>query len=202
MFLKITCLILPLKSNKVRTIDIVAGGVVTKKGEAEVKVVDGKFEYSENDDICKIVVVERHKATGNCSVALLKGFGLKQGAIATSVAHDSHNIIAAGKNDEDIYKAIEELISIGGGMAISLNNQIVDSFSHPVAGLMSDLDAKSVAQRLNTLVSKAYEKLEINKSLDPFMTLCFMSLPVIPEYKITDMGLFDVTQFKFVNIEL
>ncbi|NCD05912.1 MAG: adenine deaminase [Spirochaetia bacterium] len=193
---------LPLKSKKVRTIDIVAGGVVTKKGEAEVQVVDGKFKYSENDDICKIVVVERHKSTGNCSVALLKGFGLKHGAIATSVAHDSHNIIAAGKNDEDIYNAIEELISIGGGMAISLNNQIVDSFSHPVAGLMSDLDAKSVAHRLNTLVSKAYEKLEINKSLDPFMTLCFMSLPVIPEYKITDMGLFDVTQFKFVNIEL
>lgn len=193
---------LPLKSNKVRTIDIVAGGVVTKKGESEVKVLDGKFQYSEDDDICKIVVVERHKSTGNCSVALLKGFGLKQGAIATSVAHDSHNIIAAGKSDEDIYNAIEELINIGGGMTISLNNEIVDSFSHPVAGLMSDLDANSVAKRLSDLVSIAYEKLDINRSLDPFMTLCFMSLPVIPEYKITDMGLFDVTQFKFVDIEL
>ncbi len=192
---------LPLKSNKVRTIDIIVGGVVTSKGESKVKIENGLYEY-EDDDICKIVVVERHKATGNSAVALLRGFGLKQGAIATSVAHDSHNIIAAGKNDRDIYLAINELIRIGGGMAISLNNEIIDSFSHPIAGLMSDLDAKSVASRLNELGEKAYKNLDINRALDPFMTLCFMSLPVIPEYKITDMGLFDVTQFKFVDIEL
>ncbi|MCY1152513.1 MAG: adenine deaminase [Sphaerochaetaceae bacterium] len=192
---------LPLKSNKVRTIDIVAGGVVTQKGEATVEVENGLYKYS-NDDICKIVVVERHNATGNSAVALLKGFGLKQGAIATSVAHDSHNIIAAGKSDEDIYLAIEELIKIGGGMVITLNNKVIGSFSHPIAGLMSNLEATKVSSNLSALVEIAYDKLGVKKSLDPFMTLCFMSLPVIPEYKITDMGLFDVTEFKFVNIEL
>ena len=191
---------LPLKSNKVRTIDIVPGGVVTKKGEATVEVENGLYKFSD-DDICKIVVVERHKSTGNSAVALLRGFGLKRGAIATSVAHDSHNIIAAGKNDEDIYLAIEELIRIGGGMVIALDKKVVQSFSHPIAGLMSNLKAEEVATNLSSMVNTAYEKLEINRNLDPFMTLCFMSLPVIPEYKITDMGLFDVTKFEFVNLE-
>lgn len=192
---------LPLKSSKVRTMEIVPGGVVTKKAESIVEIENGLYKYSD-DDICKIVVVERHKATGNYAVALLKGFGLKQGAIATSVAHDSHNIIAAGKNDEDIYLAINKLIKIGGGMTITLDNKVIDSFSHPIAGLMSDQNADIVAKRLNEMVIKAYDNLGISKSLDPFMTLCFMSLPVIPEYKITDMGLFDVTEFKFVDLEL
>ena len=192
---------LPLKSNKVRTMEIIPGGVVTKKAESIVEIENGLYKYGD-DDICKIVVVERHKATGNCAVALLKGFGLKQGAIATSVAHDSHNIIAAGKNDEDIYLAINELIKIGGGMTITLDNKVIDSFSHPIAGLMSDQNADIVSKRLKEMVRTAYDNLGISKSLDPFMTLCFMSLPVIPEYKITDMGLFDVTEFKFVDLEL
>ncbi len=192
---------LPLKSNKVRTMEVIPGGVVTKKAESIVEIENGLYKYGD-DDICKIVVVERHKATGNCAVALLKGFGLKHGAIATSVAHDSHNIIAAGKNDEDIYLAINELIKIGGGMTITLDNKVIDSLSHPVAGLMSDQNADIVSKRLKEMVSEAYDNLDISKSLDPFMTLCFMSLPVIPEYKITDMGLFDVTEFKFVDLEL
>lgn len=193
---------LKLNSNKVRTIKIVSGGVVTKKGEALVEVENGLYKYNKNDDICKIVVIERHKNTKNCAVALLEGFGLTQGAIATTVAHDSHNIIAAGKNDEDIYLAVQELMRIGGGMAIALNNEVVDSFSHPIAGLMSNESASKVSKRLSQMVDEAYENLKIDKSLDPFMTLCFMSLPVIPEYKITDMGLFDVTKFEFVNLEL
>jgi adenine deaminase len=192
---------LPLKSNRVRTIDIVPGGVVTKKGEAIVEIENGLYKYND-DDICKIVVVERHQYTGNSAVALLRGFGLKRGAIATSVAHDSHNIIAAGKNDEDIYLAIQELIKIGGGMVITLDKKVEKSFSHPIAGLMSNLKAEEVATNLSNMVNTAYEKLEINREVDPFMTLCFMSLPVIPEYKITDMGLFDVTKFEFVNLEL
>ncbi len=193
---------LKLKKNKVRTIEIVSGGVVTKKGEATVDVENGVFKYNNKQDISKIVVVERHKGSGNCAKALLEGYGLTQGAIATTVAHDSHNIIAAGKNDEDIYLAIQELIKIGGGMAITLNNKVIDSFSHPVAGLMSNEKAVVVSKRLSQMVNTAYETLNINKSLDPFMTLCFMSLPVIPEYKITDMGLFDVTKFEFVDLEL
>lgn len=192
---------LKLKSNRVRIIDIIPGGVVTAKGEATVKVENGLYKY-EDDDICKIVVVERHKATGNVAVALLRGFGLKQGAIANSVAHDSHNIIAAGKSDEDIFLAIKELIRIEGGMTLALNGEIIDSLSHPIAGLMSDKEATVVSQGLERLVKTAYEKLEVSREIDPFMTLCFMSLPVIPEYKITDSGLFDVTAFEYVDIEL
>ena len=192
---------LNLKSNKVRTIKIQPGSVVTSKGDAIVNIKDGLYKYGD-DDICKIVVVERHKGTGNCAIALLDGFGLQEGAIATSVAHDSHNIIAAGKNDEDIYLAIQELIKIGGGMAIAKNGKIVESFAHEVAGLMSNKEAREVSIKISSIVETAYETLNIHKSLDPFMTLCFMSLPVIPEYKITDMGLFDVTKFEFVNLEL
>lgn len=192
---------LKLLSDRVRTIKIQPGSVVTAKGEANVTVEDGLYKYSE-DDICKIVVVERHKGTGNCAVALLEGFGLTEGAIATSVAHDSHNIIAAGKNDEDIYLAVQELIRIGGGMAVVKDGKVIESFAHEVAGLMSNKNAKEVSESLSSIVETAYKTLNVHRSLDPFMTLCFMSLPVIPEYKITDMGLFDVTKFEFVNLEL
>ncbi len=191
-----------LEGNKVRTIDIIPGGVVTAAGKATVKVENGEFVYDEKQDIVKISVVERHKGTGNVAVALIKGYGIKSGAVATSVAHDSHNIIVCGTSDEDMEVAVNELIRIGGGMALANKGKVLGSFAHTIAGLMSNEKAPLVTKELNKLENIAHEQLKVSRELDPFMTLCFMSLPVIPEYKITDMGLFDVRIFDFVDIEI
>lgn len=193
---------LPLSDNHVRVIDIVPGGVVTEAGEATVATAEGYWVHDPSEDIVKLAVIERHKGTGNVAVALLRGYGLKGGALATSVAHDSHNIIAAGDNDEDMSLCVSHLISNGGGMVIAKGGIILAFFAHPVAGLMSIEDGPTIARNLENLHRIATSKLHVSEAVDPFMTLCFMSLPVIPTYKLTDMGLFDVRSFQFVPLEL
>lgn len=193
---------LPLSDNHVRVIDIVAGGVVTEAGEAVVTVKDGLWVHNPDQDIVKLAVIERHKGTGNVAVALLGGYGLKGGAMATSVAHDSHNIIVAGDNDDDMHVCVSHLIASGGGMVIVKQGKILAFFAHPVAGLMSIEDGPTIARNLQNLHRIAISQLQVRKEVDPFMTLCFMSLPVIPVYKLTDMGLFDVRSFHFVPLEL
>ena len=193
---------LPLKSSRVRVIDIIPGGVVTHAGEARVSVENGVWKYDPSQDIIKLAVVERHTGTGNVSVALLGGYGLKGGAVATSVAHDSHNIIVAGDNDEDMQKAVEYLMELGGGMVLVKKGKILSDLPLPIAGLMSDQIGETIAQALDTLHELAQKELHVSKAVDPFMTLCFMALPVIPSYKLTDMGLFDVRTFSFVPLEL
>jgi adenine deaminase len=193
---------LPLSRSHVRVIDIIPGGVVTGAGEADVMVENGEWVHDKSQDIIKLAVVERHTGTGNVAVALLRGYGLQGGAMATSVAHDSHNIIVAGDDDEDMAMAVEHLISIGGGMVIVKRKTILASFVQNVAGLMSYEAGSVIAEQLDNLHHIAQESLHISKEIDPFMTLCFMSLPVIPAYKLTDMGLFDVRSFSFVPLEL
>ncbi|MGD9927916.1 MAG: adenine deaminase [Sphaerochaeta sp.] len=193
---------LPLSRSHVRVIDIIPGGVVTGAGEADVMVENGEWVHDKSQDIIKLAVVERHTGTGNVAVALLRGYGLQGGAMATSVAHDSHNIIVAGDDDEDMAMAVEHLISIGGGMVIVKRKNILASFVQNVAGLMSYEAGSVIAEQLDNLHHIAQESLHISKEIDPFMTLCFMSLPVIPAYKLTDMGLFDVRSFSFVPLEL
>jgi len=193
---------LPLKSSHVRVIDIIPGGVVTNAGEANVKVEQGKWVHDPHQDIIKLAVVERHTGTGNVAVALLRGYGLKGGAVATSVAHDSHNIIVAGDNDEDMYQAVRHLMELGGGMVMVKHGQVLSDLPLPIAGLMSDLQGDTIAKSLDALHELAQKELQVSKEVDPFMTLCFMSLPVIPSYKLTDMGLFDVRTFSFVPLEL
>ncbi len=193
---------LKLTSDIVKTIDILPGGVVTAKGTAKVSLDEqGRFIYLPQNDIVKIAVIERHKNTGNVAVALLRNYGIKRGAVALSIAHDSHNIIAVGTNDADMEYAVNELISQQGGIVLALDKQVIANMAMPIAGIMSDKDGIWVNDRLIEIHKAAYEKLEINKNIDPVMTLCFMSLPVIPEIKITDMGLFDVTKFAFTSVE-
>ena len=192
---------LPLKSNKVRTIKLIPHSVVTKEENANVSIIDGHWAR-DGQDIVKIAVVERHHGTGNIGLALLSGFGLKDGAIATSVAHDSHNIIVAGDNDFDMYIAVKHLKEIGGGAVITKDGKVLGSLEHEIAGLMTDKSGEKVAEKLTELDKIAREKLHINEDVDPFMTLCFMALPVIPALKVTDLGLFDVTKFSFVSTEL
>ena len=191
---------LRLDNNSVNTIELIPHSVVTKRGEAKVSLDKQGFWIRDDQDIVKIAVVERHKGTGNVGLGLLQGFGLKGGAVATSVAHDSHNIIVVGDNDRDMETAVLRLIEMGGGMAIAKNGKVLDSLEHEIAGLMTDRNGEWVAERISTLDRIARQELCINDSADPFMTPCFMALPVIPDIKITDMGLFDVKEFKYLSV--
>lgn len=193
---------LSLKSNKVNIIDILPGGVLTAKGQAEIELSDdGDFVYNPNEDIVKVAVVERHQNTGNVAVALLRGYGIKKGAIAVSIAHDSHNIIVVGVNDDDMASAVEKLIEQEGGIILVKDSQVVDAMPMEIGGIMSSQSGEWVSVTLSRIHDTAHSELKVNESLEPVMVLTFMSLAVIPEIKITDMGLFDVSKFKFISIE-
>lgn len=194
---------LKLASNHVNTIDILPGGVVTAKGTALVKMDEqGEFVFQPEQDIAKVAVIERHQSTGNVAVALLRGYGIKAGAIALSIAHDSHNIIAVGTNDADMAFAVEKLIAQEGGIILVKDGEIINHMPMIVGGIMSDQSGEWVSEKLMEIHEQAHSLLGVNQEVEPVMTLCFMSLPVIPEIKITDMGLFDVTQFAFIPIEV
>lgn len=191
-----------LKSNRVHTVEILPGGVVTKKSVDTVKLdQNGEFVFDPEKDIVKMAVVERHKMTGNVACGFLKGYGIKRGAVALSVAHDSHNIIVTGVNDDEMEFAVRELEKMGGGIILVNDCKVVESMPMPIAGLMSDRSGEWVDEKLTALHEKAYSALGISGSVEPLMTLCFMSLPVIPEVKLTDIGLFDVTRFSFIPLE-
>ena len=188
-----------LKKNTVNVIEILSGGVVTRKATAEVALnEEGEFVYDPKVDLVKVAVVERHQGTGNVACGFLKGYGIKQGAVALSVAHDSHNIIVVGVNDDEMEFAVQTLIAQEGGIVLVKGKRVVSSMPMPIAGLMSDQSGEWVDQKLTEIHQKAYEELGICGDVEPVMTLCFMSLAVIPEIKLTDMGLFDVTRFSFI----
>lgn len=194
---------LPLASTHVHTIDIIPGGVVTALGEAHVPLSpDGEWMPDPAQDIAKLAVVERHHGTGNVGVALIRNYGIRGGAIAMSIAHDSHNIIVVGDHDADMACAVEELVRLGGGVTMVKAGKILGSLPLPVAGLMTDETGVYVDKKLNDMHSVALQELHVNPAIDPFMTLCFMALPVIPAVKLTDEGLFDVSRFKFIPLEM
>ena len=191
-----------LKSNRVNAIEIIPGGVMTKKAVETVDLDEnGEFIRNPEKDLLKMAVVERHQMTGNVACGFLKGYGLREGAVALSVAHDSHNIIAVGVNDQEIEFAVRMLEKQNGGVVLVKNGTVVESMPLPIAGLMSDRDGVWVEQKLISIHEKAFSELGISNTVEPVMTLCFMSLPVIPEIKLTDMGLFDVTTFSFIPVE-
>ncbi len=164
-----------------------------------VRDANGFFMVNPEADIVKLAVVERHHGTGNIAVGLVENYGLKGGAIASSYAHDSHNIIVAGDNNDDMYAAVQELIRVNGGITMVSNGKILDTLKLPIAGIMSNLPLVEVRNKLQSMHKTAFDILNINRGIDPFMTLSFLSLPVIPELKLTDMGLFDVKEFRFVD---
>lgn len=192
-----------LKSNKVNVIGILPGGVVTEKLTAEITLdAAGEFVFKPEEDIVKVAVLERHKGTGNVACGFLKGYGIKEGAVALSIAHDSHNIIVVGVNDDEMEFAVKSLVEQEGGIVLVKDGKIVESMPMPIAGLMSDQCGEWVDEKLTSIHDKAYAELGISGSVEPVMTLCFMSLIVIPEIKITDTGLFDVTTFSFIPVEI
>lgn len=190
---------IPMKSNQANIIRVEANTLITEKVIKEVKVEDGYFQYS-NEDILKLVIVERHRATGNIGVGLMENFKLKNGAIASTIGHDSHNIIAIGDNDEDILIGISELEKIGGGITMVSNGKVLKSLELEIGGLMTSKPIEETNKILKEMIDLSYEILNVNKEIDPFMALSFMGLPVIPKLKLTDMGLFDVEKFDFIEV--
>lgn len=178
-------------------IEIVPGQIVTKERRKRLHKKEGLVVADIRDDILKLVVVERHNASGNIGLGLVKGFGLKRGAMASSVAHDSHNIVAVGANDSDIVAAVRRIVELQGGLTIVAEGEVLAELPLPIGGLLSD-------QPLETVV-REHEHLEsVAASLgcelaSPFATLSFVALPVIPELRLTDLGLVDVRSFKLVT---
>jgi len=191
-----------LKDPEVRAIEIIPGGIVTKEARVKVSLdADGDFVYSPDQDIVKIAVLERHHNTGHIGLGLLKNYGIRCGAVALSVAHDSHNIICVGVSNEEMECAIRALIDQEGGFVLVKNNSVISSLPLPIAGLMSDKSGEWVAERLTALHDTAFSELGVSRSVEPIMTLCFMSLIVIPDLKLTARGLFNVGKFRFTSVE-
>ena len=191
-----------LKSDRVRAIEMVKDGVTTKQAVVTVKRdAEGDFVFDPAQPVVKIAVLERHHNTGKIGLGFLKDYGIQRGAIALSVAHDSHNIICVGVSNEEMYAAVTALIEQEGGFVLVESGEVIASLPLPIAGLMSDLPGEEVAKCLKTLHETAYEKLGVSHDVEPVMTLCFMSLLVIPDLKITTRGLFDVKKFDFVPPE-
>ena len=191
-----------LKSDRVRAIGIIRDGVTTNSDVVTVKRDrDGDFVFDPDQPVVKIAVLERHHNTGKIGLGFLKDYGIKRGAVALSVAHDSHNVICVGVSNEEMYAAVQALIAQEGGFVLVENGEVIASLPLPIAGLMSDLSGEEVASRLKQLHDAAHQRLGISDDIEPLMTLCFMSLIVIPELKISTCGLFDVTKFDFVPLE-
>ena len=194
---------LHLNSDKIRAIGVVPGEVLTTEEHVTVKRDgDGNFVYNDQEDVTKIVVVERHHNTGNVNVNLLSGYGIKAGAIAISIGHDSHNIIATGTNDDDIFMAVNELIKQEGGAVVVKDEKVISRMELKIAGLMCNLPAEKMIAQQDALDEAVHEELGVPDNVNPVMTLSFIPLAVIPKLKITDKGLVDVEKNAFVSNEL
>ena len=181
-----------------KVIQLIPHQIVTRKVIRNIPLKDGIACPDLKGDVLKLVVVERHHATGKTGIGFVQGFGLKKGAIGSTVAHDSHNLILVGANDPDILKAIEKIRSMGGGMAVVADKKVLASLPLPIAGLMSMASVQEVNRELER-INAAARQLGC-KVPDPLMILSFLALPVIPELKLTDKGLVDVNQFKIVPL--
>ncbi|MBT8763123.1 adenine deaminase [Desulfohalobiaceae bacterium Ax17] len=189
---------IPAKGSSARVIGVIEGQIVTEMLELPVKIQDNMAVADVERDILKLAVIERHKGTGNVGLGFVRGIGLHSGAIASTVAHDSHNLIIVGTNDADMKLAAISVSEMAGGLVAVDNGQVKARLPLPVAGLMSGEPLESVRKEMDRLLSVARE---LGSPLDnPFMTLSFLALPVIPALKLTDRGLVDVNKFDFVEL--
>ena len=182
----------------VRVIDIVAGQLITGAAQEPPLVRDGRVVADPDRDLAKLAVVERHHATGRIGVGLVRGFGLRSGAFASTVAHDAHNIVVAGVDDASMAACVERLVALGGGIAVADGGAVRSDLALPVAGLLSEEPAEAVVERLDELVALLREQGVEGEA--PFMTLSFLALSVIPDLKLTDRGLVDVTRARVVPL--
>src|SRR5574341_1427921 len=189
---------LKAKSDKARVIELIPDQIETKQAILPVTTKHGYVSSDTGRDVLRLLVVERHKATGNIGFGLVKGFGLRSGALASTVAHDSHNIIVVGVDDRDILKAIREIKKTHGGLAVVNDGKVLASLPLPVAGLMSEKHANAVAEKI-AVVHEAAKQLGVTTE-GPFSAMAFLALLVIPELKLTDKGLVDVKKFEIVDL--
>jgi adenine deaminase len=182
----------------IRVIDLVPGQIITRAAVEIPAIVDDLVVSDTERDILKLVVIERHRATGNIGVGFVRGFNLKRGALASTVAHDAHNIIVVGTNDLDIYAAALEVIRMDGGQCVVDDAVVIEALPLPVAGLVSDQPLHYVRQKVDALISAAQS---LGCTLpDPFMTLSFLALSPIPALKVTDLGLVDAEKFELTSL--
>ncbi|WNS77388.1 adenine deaminase [Bacillus sp. DTU_2020_1000418_1_SI_GHA_SEK_038] len=189
------------KGRQANIIEILPNMIVTKHIIEEVVIENGLFQANIEKDQLKLAVLERHNNTGNIGLGIIKGLGINNGAIASTVAHDSHNIVASGTNDHDLVKAINLTREMAGGLVVVQNGNILASLPLPIAGLMSNMDFQTVNESIHEL-NKALLTIGCSMAFNPFVTLSFLALPVIPELKLTDIGLFDVKTFKHIEVEV
>lgn len=186
---------LKITSNPYHVIQMVEKQIITK----DILVDFSGMEFFKPDDTYKkIAVIERHKNTGKVGVGVVAGFGIKNGAIASSVSHDSHNIVVIGDNDDDMEIAVNELIRTQGGYTVVERGKVVGTLELPIMGLMSDAGYETVNNTLSGMIDKAHE-MGVPNNMDPFITLSFMALPVIPEIRITPRGVYHVVENRFIS---
>ncbi|MDT8324735.1 MAG: adenine deaminase C-terminal domain-containing protein, partial [Bacteroidota bacterium] len=182
----------------IKVIDLVPGQILTTASTAPPKVENDLVVADTTRDILKLVVIERHHATGNVGHGFVRGFGLTRGALASTVAHDAHNIIVVGTNDRDMYIAALQLVQLGGGQCVVENGRVIEELALPVAGLVSDQPLHVVRQKVDDLTRAAQQ---LGCALpDPFMTLSFLALSPIPALKVTDRGLVDAEKFELTSL--
>ncbi len=189
------------KGNQANIIEIVPNQLITHKKIATVQVENHVFVPSIDKDYLKLAVIERHHQLGTIGLGIVHGFGLQKGAVATTVAHDSHNALVCGTNDADMLVALDTLQKMQGGYVVIADGKVLSALPLPIAGLMTNLNAEDAEKQLHDLHHALFQ---LNPDLDfhLFLTLSFIALPVIPSIKITDTGLFDVINFKHITIEV
>ena len=189
---------IPAEGRRLNVMDIVPDQLITKHSVEDISPTDGLTVSDPSRDLLKIAVVERHRGSGNIGKAFVRGLKLKKGAIASSVAHDSHNIIVVGTSDTEMKAAVKTVVHMEGGLAAIVDDKPVATLPLPIGGLMSLEPMEKIRDRMDQLIKVSHDLGSTLK--DPYMTLSFLALPVIPELKITDRGLVDVNQFKFVPL--
>ncbi len=189
---------IPAEGKQIRVIGAIPNQLITRNLIEDARIENGFVVSDTERDILKMVVIERHLATGRIGKGFLKGLGLQAGAIASTVAHDHHNLVIAGVDDESMLTAAYAVAKTKGGMAIAQGDKVLAQLPLPIAGLMSDQPIEEVRRQMDSLLDAAHR---LGSPLhDPFMTLGFLALPVIPSLKLTDHGLVDVDQFKLVSL--
>jgi adenine deaminase len=186
------------KTDKARVIELIPDQIETWLRVMSISSLNGHVVADIEHDVLKLLVIERHRASGNVGFGLVKGFGLKSGALASTVAHDSHNIIVVGTNDDDMVAAVSAIKKLQGGMVAVNRGKVMAALPLPVAGLISDQHADIVAAQMKD-VRRAARQLGVAID-EPFSALSFLALPVVPELKLTDRGLVDVKPFTFVEL--
>ena len=188
----------PTRGNRARVIELIPGQILTRHTQAETHSRNGKLWLDPEEDLVLLACVERHQGSGNIGLGLVKGFEWREGALASSVAHDSHNIVVIGRDPAEMFLAVKAIEAVNGGLVVVRRGEVTAQLPLPIAGLMSDLPLPRVIEQKNSLLEAAAAT--GCRMADPFLALSFLALPVIPEIRITDQGLVDVQRMEIVPL--